>query len=851
METRERFNLSRIAIEHPRFTVAFWAALCVCGWFAFRSLKYALLPDITFPVVIVTAAASGPDSAPETAQKISLPIERRLQSLEGLGSIRASIRPGLAVVTLSFAVGEDLDRCAERVTNALRNVQLPAGTTAKATPLNLNQTSVATYALAAPGKSLASLASLADDRIIPALKLLPGVRDVVVHGDPQADANSTAIGSRFNGEDVLALDVIKQADANTLAVDQHLRTEVARLGSELPQVHFSLARTQAEYIREASHATLEALLIAVALSVVVIFPFLWSWPATAISSFAIPTSLLGTALVMAACGFELDTITLLGLALVIGIIIDDAIVDVENIARHLEEGRESPREAALSATKEIGLTVTAATLTVVAVFLPVALMKGSVGKFFKPFGVTVSSAVVISLLVARTLSPVLAASWLRPRKHPERNGSTWNWLVRGYRGALDWALAHPKSVVALAALSFLTGLALIPLVPRGLIPRLNRGEFKIVYELQPTAGSPADLANLPAQSREVAIRLEKFARSFPEVATMYTLIGTREGDPTRGVLYVRLAENRSRHTVETEDAMRHALPRIEHALTSVEDVPFIELGAQKPVEFALVGEDAAAVAKAAAILGDRLKQETGFLDVTSSARESADGGVLEHLDTRPAVSISANLARGMSLGAATRRITTLANEVLPAGTSIEFGGDAASIEEVYKSFAITLILAVGCILGVLRLLFRNWADPFVIVLALPLAIVGAVLGLLIVRSEFGMISLLGIVFLFGLVNKNAILLVDYINQLRAGGMNCQEAIRRAGALRLRPILMTTAATIFGMVPVAIGLGVGSELRAPMAVAIIGGLITSTPLSLLFVPIVYLWLQQAKPGDADR
>jgi len=343
--------------------------------------------------------------------------------------------------------------------------------------------------------------------------------------------------------------------------------------------------------------------------------------------------------------------------------------------------------------------------------------------------------------------------------------------------------------------------------------------------------------------------LETFARSFPEVAAVYTVIGTREGDPTRGALSVRLQQSRSGQTVETEDRMRSSLPAIAQVLVSVEDVPFIELGDQKPIEFALIGDDSASVAKAASILTDRLKKEPRLVEIESSVTEEGEGGTLEHLNTRPAVSISANLGRGMSLGAATRRVADLAKAILPPDVSIEFGGDAASIKEVYKSFGITLVLAVICIFGVLRLLFRNWADPFVIVLALPLAIVGAVLGLLVVQSEFGMISLLGIVFLFGLVNKNAILLVDYINQLRAGGLDCGEAIRRAGALRLRPILMTTAATIFGMMPVAIGLGVGSELRAPMAVAIVGGLITSTPLSLLFVPVVYVWLQQAKPGAA--
>src|SRR5262249_16660740 len=199
----------------------------------------------------------------------------------------------------------------------------------------------------------------------------------------------------------------------------------------------------------------------------------------------------------------------------------------------------------------------------------------------------------------------------------------------------------------------------------------------------------------------------------------------------------------------------------------------------------------------------------------------------------------------LSLGAATRRVSELAASILPTGVTVELGGDSANIRRVFTSFGITLVLAIACIIAVLVLLFRNWVDPLIIVLTLPLAVVGVVLALLVVRSEFGMISLLGVVFLFGLVNKNAIILVDYINQLRRSGLDCREAIRRGGAVRLRPILMTTLATILGMMPVAIGLGVGAELRAPMAVAIIGGLVTSTLLSLLFVPVVYAAMRGGK------
>lgn len=845
MSVRERFNISRLAIAHPWLTVAFWIAVTVGGVFAFRTLQYSLLPDITFPVVIVNIQAPL-SSASETSGKIARPVEQRLKSLEGLDEIRASVYPGRVVVTLSFRVGLKLDRCARDTGIALRDVKLPAGVEPKIVPLNLNQTSAAGYALSGDGKSLAELAKIAREKIIPAIEKTPGVLEVSLLGepmtasDPQASQAALQAPSivRLNGQPVLALEVIKRSDANTLDVVEHVKSEVARLHAVSRGVRLILARTQADYIREATHSTVESLLIAVALSVLVIFPFLWSWPATIISALAIPTSLLGTAIVMALCGFELDTITLLALALVIGIIIDDAIVDVENIARHLEEGGESPRLAALSATREIGLTVAAATFTIVAVFLPVGLMQGSVGQFFKPFGVTVSAAVVISLLVARTLSPLLAVYWLKPVP-AHGMGPVWRAIVAFYRLALHWSLHHRKTVVGIAVASFVGGLALIPLIPKGLIPRLDRGEFKVVYHADSAAAARG--GNPFAGSLAAAKSLEDFVRAFPDVREVYTIIGSREGDPGKGVLHVRLSSDKKIHTAEIEDRLRRSLPKLQGVTTSVEDVPFVELGDQKPIDVAIVGDDHAAIERASSSLADRLRKTHGFVDVTSSSRPEDGENHIEHLGTHEASYLSANLVGGYSLGEATERVVSLSHEIFPPGVSLHLDGDSANIATVFGSFGITLGLAVVCIIAVLLLLFRNWVDPLVIVLALPLAVVGAVFALLVVRSEFGMISLIGVVFLFGLVNKNAILLVDYVNQLRASGHGCIESILRAGPVRLRPILMTTLATILGMMPVAIGLGVGSELRAPMAVAIIGGLITSTLLSLIVVPVVYAML----------
>ncbi|MBE8969987.1 efflux RND transporter permease subunit, partial [Nostocales cyanobacterium LEGE 12452] len=487
---RELFNISKLAIQFSWLTVSFWIAVTVAGVLAFSSLKYALFPDITFPVVVVNATAPL-TTALDTEAKLTKPLEERLRSLEGLENIRSSTYPSQTAVALSFAVGTNLETSTKKVETALKQLTLPQGATSKIIPLNLNESAAISYAIESPTRNLKDLTKLAQDEIVSAIAKLPGVLKVSLLGaatatPPVNPANASAAALpqggatlvRFNGQDALAFQVIKRGSANTLEVVSQVEKEVQRLRSTLKDVKLTLAATQAEYIRQATQSTIDALLEAVLLSIVVIFPFLWNWRATLISALAIPTSLLATFIVMAIFGFNLETITLLALALVIGSIVDDAIVDVENIMRHVDDG-ETPRQAALLATNEIGLTVTAATLTAVAVFLPIGLMGGVIGQFFKPFGITVSAAMLASMLVARTLSPVLAIYWLKPKSSlsPRREAKIWVAFTQFYGNLLSWSLNHRKIVIGLAVFSFIAGIVLIPLIPKGFIPKLDRGEF--------------------------------------------------------------------------------------------------------------------------------------------------------------------------------------------------------------------------------------------------------------------------------------------------------------------------------------------------------------------------------------
>jgi multidrug efflux pump subunit AcrB len=858
---RERFNISRLAIKHPRLTVTFWLVLVVVGAVAAGSLKYALFPDITYPVVVVQAAAPL-DDAELTETQLTRPIEQAVRALPGTSDVASTTYPGQAVINVPFDVGSDLEASRRTVEASLKALKLPAGTRTQVLPINLNEAVVATYAVESSSLPLASLGDLTAQQIVPAIQALPGVLKVHTLGEPKGASAPEAASKpgtlvRLNGRAALAIQVVKRGDANTLDVADRVAAAVMQInnrkGATTDGVTLTLAQTQADYIRAATSQTLHALAEAVVISALVIFPFLWNWRATAISALAIPTSLLGTAVVMVLYGFNLETITLLALAMIVGNVVDDAIVDLENISRHLDMGQ-SPREAAIKATDEIGLTVTAATLTVVAVFLPIGLMSGVLGQFFRPFGITISAAMLISLLVSRTLSPVLAVYWLEARA-PRKEGALESTspatmhtvppsaLARRYSRWLAWSLAHRRVVLGGAVLCFAASLALIPLIPKGFIPTLDRGEFYLNYSTPPATApdGPAAAQFDPLQdSLAVAATLDAFVRQSPAVETAFTIVGTRQGEANKGSIHIQLKADRQIATADLQQQFRRTMPALAGVTTSVEDIPFVDSGGERPVQLRLVGDDVVALQQAGQALTQLLKSIPGLTDISSSTARM-DGNVpleIQHHNGRRVALITANLGPNATIGEVTDRAVEAAKATLPPGISLDLGGDSAQAEEIIGSFLKTLGLSLLCIFLVLYGLFRSLLDTVVVIASLPLCIVGAMLGLLFTQADFGMVSMLGIIFLLGLTNKNAILIVDYIKQLRATGLPRREAILQAAPIRLRPILMTTAATVLGMLPLALGFGAGSELRIPMAIAIMGGLLTSTVLSLLVVPVVY-------------
>ena len=874
MFEKSRFNLSSLAIEYSRLTVCLWLAIAVAGIFAFSSLKYSLFPAVNFPVVVIRAQADSP-TVLATEAEITKPLETALADTPGLAQLFSSTYSGQTVINLLLDTDIDIEDATATIETNLEQLSLPAVSNLEVIPFNLNETSAISYILTNRDRDLQKLNDIAVNNIVPSIEKLPGVQRVDILGN-SSDANSdipTANSNtliHFNGEPAISFQVIKQSDANTLEVVKEVEQKVDRLKPDLADTQLILAETPAGYIRVSTKATIEALWSAVALAILVIFPFLRNFRATLITAIAIPVSLLGTFIVMAVAGFNLETLTLLALALAIGIIVDDAIVEVENIMRHLEAG-ETPRQAALSATREIGLTASISTLTIVAVFLPIGLMGGTLGQFFRPFGITISAAVLTSLLAARTLSPVLAVYWLRVKVGNNQKKQELGFVTNKYRNLLRWALNHRREVIGIAVASFIAGIALIPLIPQGFVPQLDRGEFKIVYTtplpkianrnqstVRANGDSPSEgeqtpsnfswLKNIARSPEQILLRktltvgkqIENTVLKQPDVESVYTIAGIR-GEPNKGQIYIKLKNQRSFTTTEIQSQVRQNLPKIPQVIVSVEDIPFVETGEDPSFKVSLEGENINSLRQSAIAFKTEIEQLPGFEDVRIDGVDEPLSKLI-HLDRQRVAYINANLTADTGIGDATIQAKAIAKNILPSDVTFDLEGDSARSKKILGEFAVTLTLAIICMLIVLYLPFRRWLEPLVIGLSLPLSIVGAMLALLVTQSDFGMISLIGLIFLLGLLDKNAILLLDYANQLRQSGISRTEAILQTGVLRLRPIVMTTFSTILGMLPIAIGWGAGSELRQPMAVGIIGGLITSSLLSLIVVPVIYTLLE---------
>ncbi len=743
-------------------------------------------------------------------------------------------------------------------------------------------------------------------------------------------------GAFLDGKPVVGFEVTRTKGASEVEVGQRIKAALRKLNEANPKVKIAEAFNFIDFVEESFEGSMILLLEGAILAVIVVFLFLRNWRATFVSATALPLSLIPAFIGMSYLGFSLNTVTLLSMSLVIGILVDDAIVEIENIMRHLRMGK-TPMQAAIEAADEIGLAVVATTFTLIAVFLPTAFMSGIAGKFFKQFGWTAALAIGASLIVARMLTPLMAAYMLKPILTQEKEGSTMRWYMR----AAAWCVHH-RWITAFAAAAFFVGsLALVQFLPKGFIPPDDIAQTQIVLELPP-GSSYADTLALANSARNLIV-------DHPHVKQIYTAVGggTSSVDPMAagGAAEARKAslsitltrrQDRSVKKQAIESELRTRLEALPGARISV------GLGGSgEKYILVLSGEDGKTLLEAARTVERDLRTIPGLGNISSSASlirpevtirpdfakaaelgvstiaiadtirvatsgdyeqnlaklnlsqrqvpivvklpaslrqdldaikrlkvPSATGSVaLENVATVTMDSGPSQISRydrlrnitfdielnGVELGEVTKQVGELASiKALPPGVFQTSLGDAEVMEELFASFSLAMLTGIICIYVVLVLLFKGFAQPVTIMAALPLSIGGAFILLLAAGSSLSMPSMIGLIMLMGVATKNSILLVEYaIVARRDMGMNRFDAIMDACHKRARPIVMTTLAMGAGMLPIALGWGVDPSFRSPMAIAVIGGLITSTFLSLLVIPVVFtmvddvvIWLGKA-------
>jgi len=772
------------------------------------------------------------------------------------------------------------------------------------------------------------------DRLIVAMRggkpiFLPEVARVV---DGVEDRRSASLIDDRPG---LSLDIVKQSGANTVEVADGIARAVSSLNQELPS-HIRLRNVvdRSIFIRNSVEDVQITLLLGGLLTVLIVFLFLNSWRSTVITGLALPVSVISAFIVMRGLNFTLNILTLMGLSLAIGLLIDDAIVVRENIVRHMHAGADH-FTAAREATAEIGLAVMATSFTIIAVFVPVAFMGGIMGRFFFQFGITVGFAVLVSLYVSFTLDPMMSSRWYDPAADPNVPRS---WFGRALgklndqvdrlqnilAGSLRWALSHRWVVVLVTTAAIFSSFLLFGRLGSAFMPEADPGQFQATFKARPGVSLE--------RSVEIAQQLVAEIRSNPAVDYTYTTIGGGFGalPINEGTIFIRLKDRKLRpHFLPLMANLRARLERFRGLRTAVGSASEFASDS-RPIQISLRGTDLATMETLGAGLRDVVRQVPGAADVDTSQDEPrpevrvavdrkaagdlgldlgtvaatvrglvagevvsqfedpdgdsydvrlrvdpsqrsrgadlleldlpAHGGAalvplsqvaqietagapskIRRFDLMREVRIAAN-TQGRSLGEVIADIKARAGGLqLPAGYRLDFTGQSEEMAESFGYVGQSLVLAVVLIYAILASQFRSFLQPLAIMLSLPLSLVGVAGMLYLVKDTLNIMSLIGLILLMGLVTKNAILVVDFTNVQRRAGRSRTEALIRAARVRLRPILMTTLAMIFGMLPLAFELGSGAEFRAPMARAVIGGLITSTLLTLIVVPVVYTFL----------
>ncbi|MCT8975286.1 efflux RND transporter permease subunit [Clostridium sp. CX1] len=758
------------------------------------------------------------------------------------------------------------------------------------------------------------------------------LKDIATVEDGSKEKNSLSF---YNGKEAIGIDVVKQSNSNTVQVAEDVKKEIETIKKSLPSgVRIELVADNSTSIIDSVKDVQRTMLEGCILAVIVVFIFLKDIASTAISAIAIPVSIITTFAIMKFMNFTLNTVSLMALSLAVGLLIDDAIVVIENIVRHLRMGK-SPIQAAKEGTSEIGLAVIATTLAIVAVFVPIAMINGMIGKFLVQFGMTVAASVLVSLFVAFTLVPMLSSKHLSSKEKEipiigrflEWFNESFDKISKSYSELLKWSLEHRIITLMIPIGLLIVSLLLATQLKTGFIAATDNGQIAISASLD--SSSTLNSASKVGKDMEAIVKKNK------NVKYIYSTVQSDKVNLT-----VKLSDKKDR-----KEGIDEIIAKIRQDLVNV---PGIELsvtsaggsmGSGKLVQYHIQGSDFTKLQEYALKAQKVMKNTPGAVDVGLTyksgkpivklevdrdkaqdlgvnpnavastlntlfngtvvsqyetekdrydVRMQLEEGDRKNFDSLQRIYVLSTTGKMIAIDQVTKKVFTTSSSTInrydkereiqltanyahveqsdftkafnnklkseaptPNGIKLSAGGSQDQMAESMGGLATALLMGVLFIFLVIAAQFESFIDPLAILLSLPLAIIGAILGLLIGNKELDMMSAIGVIMLMGLVTKNAILLIDFAKQNYSKGMNLKEALIDAGHTRLRPIIMTTLAMIFGMIPTAIASGAGSEQRAPMAFAIIGGLITSTLLTLLFVPVVYTYLHDFKKAFDQR
>jgi multidrug efflux pump len=1014
-------NLSAPFIRRPVATVLLSLAILLLGAVSFRLLPVAPLPNMDFPVIVVSASLPG--ASPEImASSVATPLERSLGTIAGISSMSSNSSQGSTRVILQFDLDRDINGAAREVQaaiNASRNL-LPSGMRSMPTykKVNPSQAPIMVLALTSEVLEKGQLYDLASTILSQSLSQVSGVGEVQIGGSSlpavrielephmldqygvslddvrtaitntnvrrpkgsvenaehnwQVQANdqlekaadyapliirykdgaalrlkdvakvSDAVENRynsgfFNDRSAVLLVINRQAGANIIETVAQIKAQLPALQAVLPaSVRLDLAMDRSPVITATLHEAEMTLLIAVVLVVMVVFLFLGSFRASLIPTLAVPVSLVGTFAAMYLCGFSLNNLSLMALILATGLVVDDAIVVLENISRHIDNGVD-PMTAAFRGAKEVGFTLLSMNVSLVAVFISILFMGGLVESLFREFSITLSVAIVVSLVVSLTLTPMLCARWLKPHSGEQNAFQRWSQrandrMVAGYDRSLGWVLRHPRLTLLSLLVTIAVNIALYVVVPKTFLPQQDTGQlmgfvrgddglsFKVMQPkmeifrrailADPAVESVAGFIGgsggtnnaflivrlKPIGERKLAAEkvVERLRKNLPHVPGGRLFLAPDQDLQLGGGR--EQTSSQYQYILQSGDLtqLREWYPKVVAALKSVPQLTAIDAregrGAQQVT--LVVDRDAAKrlgidmnmvttvlnnaySQRQVSTIYDTLNQYQVVMEVNPKYAQdpvtlqqvqviTADGARVplssiahyerslendrvSHDGQFASESISFDIAEGATLDQATVAIERAVAAVgLPSEVIAKMAGTASAFASTQKSQPWMILGALLAVYLVLGILYESYIHPLTILSTLPSAGVGALLSIYVLGSEFSLISLLGLFLLIGVVKKNAIMMIDLALHLeRESGMSPQQSIRSACLQRLRPILMTTMAAILGALPLLLSTAEGAEMRRPLGLTIIGGLVFSQILTLYTTPVVYLYLDRAR------